>query len=191
MSEIVIRPATPADVAHIVSLFDMGGRGLPVHLWSLQAKPGQSALELARSEVLSDLPGVTWRQSWLAEVAGEVAGLMVCRVLPPPEDASKLPEPLRPIIALESQAAGCWVVGMLAVYPEHRGKGIGRQFLALADELRRRAGVRTGAIIVDSANEGARRLYERSGYRLVSARPVIPFPGHPPGGEYELMLKDD
>ena len=62
---------------------------------------------------------------------------------------------------------------MLASYPEYRGKGYGAALLSIAEQLAadtNRVGL---SIIVSDANTGARRLYERQGYRETAARPMV------------------
>jgi len=47
------------------------------------------------------------------------------------------------------------------------------------------------SLIVSDSNTGARRLYERKGYRTVARRPIVSLPGwDSPGTEWMLMVKD-
>ena len=64
-------------------------------------------------------------------------------------------------------AGGC---GDIWVNESDRGRGVGRQVLALVEaEVRRLHGMSLGLSVLGS-NDGARRLYERSGYEVVTAR---------------------
>jgi ribosomal protein S18 acetylase RimI-like enzyme len=45
------------------------------------------------------------------------------------------------------------------------------------------------SIIVASENIGARRLYEKVGYREKASRPLVAFPGFKRGGEWVLLTK--
>lgn len=58
----------------------------------------------------------------------------------------------------------------VAVAPRRRGRGLARKMLDL--HLRRLAGLGTGTVFleVDDANESARRLYARAGFREVGRR---------------------
>jgi ribosomal protein S18 acetylase RimI-like enzyme len=80
-------------------------------------------------------------------------------------------------------------VNVLAVFPEFRGEGIGRQLLSHADQLGRAVGSRGVAIIVASGNDGAMRLYAKAGYVERARRPLTPFPGYRRGGDWVLMTK--
>ena len=57
-----------------------------------------------------------------------------------------------------------------AADPEFRGQGLGAQLLSIADRIAADAGKSGLGIIVSDANTGARRLYERWGYRQLAKR---------------------
>jgi ribosomal protein S18 acetylase RimI-like enzyme len=80
-------------------------------------------------------------------------------------------------------------VNVLAAYPEQRGKGCGAALLALADRIAAEGGRRGMSIIVADANTGARRLYERSGYREVASRPMVKEDWQHPGRDWVLLTK--
>jgi ribosomal-protein-alanine N-acetyltransferase len=61
-------------------------------------------------------------------------------------------------------------LGDLAVDPDHRGRGIGRQLLERSVEVARRRGVRTLYLEVRESNTAARALYETHGFQLVGVR---------------------
>jgi ribosomal protein S18 acetylase RimI-like enzyme len=54
----------------------------------------------------------------------------------------------------------------LYVRPQQRGRGLGALAIATAEVAARRLGVRAVHLEVDTGNERARRLYERSGFAL-------------------------
>jgi len=68
-------------------------------------------------------------------------------------------------------AAGEAEILSVAVAASHRGRGLARALLSL--HLRRLAGLGTQTVFleVDEANEPARRLYDRAGFREVGRRP--------------------
>jgi [ribosomal protein S18]-alanine N-acetyltransferase len=73
--------------------------------------------------------------------------------------------------------AAVWIVldqaelGDIAVEAGSRGRGIGTRLLQHVFELVRERSVRELYLEVRVSNEGARRLYERHGFRLVGRRP--------------------
>jgi ribosomal protein S18 acetylase RimI-like enzyme len=78
-----------------------------------------------------------------------------------------------PLQELENLAPGTWYVNVLAAYPEMRGQGLGTALLALADKLAADTDRRGLSLIVSDANTGARRLYERTGYREAGRRTKV------------------
>ena len=92
-----------------------------------------------------------------------------------------------PLQELENLAPGTWYVNVLAAYPEHRGKGCGAALLAVADRLAAEAGQRGLSIIVADTNTGARRLYERAGYREAGKRPMVKEDWQHPGTHWVLL----
>ena len=191
MAVISIRPATRRDATDLVALVDMAGEGLPTYFWSAMVEVGQSPFELGRNRAMRNEGSFSWRNAQVAEVDGAVAGLLVGYLIEDPVDLSNLGEMhkiVRPLAQLEAEAPGYWYVNVLAVYPEFRGMGIGSMLLKHADEIGRDKS-KGMAIIVASENTGAKRLYERAGYRARSCRPLVGFPGYKRGGEWVLLTK--
>ena len=75
---------------------------------------------------------------------------------------------------------------LLAVYPEHRGKGVGSRLLTQAEGLIEGA---TMSLVVSNANRDARRLCERLGYRRHASRPKIKGDWDGPGEAWILLVK--
>lgn len=187
-----LRPATRDDVRDLARLIDIAGEGFGTYLWSLAAGPGETALDVGMRRAQREDGGFSYRNATLAELDGKVAGLLLGYPLADPYDAGdlgSLPPTVRPLIELESRAPGSWYVNALAAYPEFRGKGIGTALLALAEDLAAQTRAPDLSIIVADQNEGARRLYERTGYRAVERRAVVPFPGFAHTGDWVLMTK--
>ncbi len=56
-------------------------------------------------------------------------------------------------------------------------------------ELAQAAGCSLASIEVFEQNQGALRLYERLGYRVVERRAVVPHPCHPYTGDLVLLTR--
>lgn len=190
-TDIHCRPATPNDADALAELINFAGEGLPLYLWEGMAEPGESAWDVGRRRAQRDSGAFSYRNAVVAERAGRVvAALVSYRISEEPEaiDADT-PGMFVPLIELENLALGSWYVNVLAVYPVHRGRGLGSRLLEIAGEKAREHGCRSESIIVSDANTGARRLYERSGYRYVAERPMVKDTWENPGSNWVLLVK--
>jgi ribosomal protein S18 acetylase RimI-like enzyme len=165
---------------------------MPSYMWSRMAEPGQTPFEVGRARAAREEGGFSYRNAQVLEVGGEVAATLIDYKLADPYDTgdlSQLPEMVRPLVTLEAKAPGSWYVNVIATFPEFRGQGLGSRLLSLADERGRAQGARKASIIVASENQGAMRLYARTGYAEVARAPVVEFPGCAHGGDWVLMTK--
>jgi ribosomal protein S18 acetylase RimI-like enzyme len=192
MSDFRIRPATPRDATDLVAMIDMAGEGLPTCFWSHMAEAGQSPIEIGRARAMREAGAFSYRNAWIAEIGAAVAGILIGYTIDDPVDLSNiddLHEIARPLVRLEAKAPGHWYVNALAVYPEFRRLGVGTRLLHQADALGRASAPNGMTIIVASENIGARRLYERFGYREKASEPLVAYPGFKRGGEWVLLTR--
>jgi ribosomal protein S18 acetylase RimI-like enzyme len=187
-----LRPATKEDARALAELIDIAGEGFGSHLWSLSAGPGETPLDVGMRRAQREEGGFSYRHATLAETNGEVAALLLGYRLPDPYDAGDLAAVsamVRPLVELESRAPGSWYVNALAVFPEYRGNGLGTLLLGEAERIAKSTGAPALSIIVADQNEGAKRLYARTGYQTAARRAVVAFPGFAHGGDWLLMKK--
>jgi ribosomal protein S18 acetylase RimI-like enzyme len=100
-----------------------------------------------------------------------------------------LPALLVPLHELMSLAPNTWYVHVLAAYPAHRGHGVGTALLREADRRAAAAGTQGLSLVVSDTNAGARRLYERCGYREAARRRMVKNGWQHPGTDWVLMIK--
>ena len=191
---ITLRPARPADAPAMVVLVDIAGHGLPVHFWSGAVRRGEavSALEVGMMRALREESDFSWKKATIAEYDGEVAGMLTGYLQPDVPERVRLEdydEIVRPLIELEALVPATWYLNVLATFARFRGRGIGSHMLARAIETTERVGARGTSLIVEDANQGARRLYERTGFEEVARRPFVPFPGAPKVDGWILMVR--
>ena len=162
------RQATPADARALADLVHFASEGLALHVWTKVAGAG----------------GNPWE-------GGRIAAALIGYPLPdrPEPIPQDMPAMFVPLQELENLAPGTWYVNVLAAYPEDRGKGHGTALLAIAEELASDTGRRGLSIIVSDANEGARRLYERRGYREIARRRKVKEDWDGPGTHWVLLVK--
>jgi ribosomal protein S18 acetylase RimI-like enzyme len=188
-----VRPARQQDAAPLARLIDIAGEGIPTYLWAQAAEAGETALEVGVRRAAREEGGFSYRNAFVDEVEGQVAGMLLGYRQPDPYDPgdlSDLPAVVRPMVELEALAPGSWYVNALAVFPAFRGRGLGSGLLALAVRLAGESGARALSVIVAAENAPARALYERNGYRAAARRPVVAFSGFAHGGDWMLMVKD-
>jgi ribosomal protein S18 acetylase RimI-like enzyme len=171
---------------------DIAGEGMPAHMWSTLAAPGQSILEVGRERAVRETGGFSWKNAVIADVGGEVAACLVGYRLDDPYDLSALaemPPNVQPLIKLEAKAPGSWYVNVLATFPEFRRRGLATKLLEIAESKGRETNARALSVIVGSWNETAARRYRRAGYDNVATAPALPFPGSHREGDWVLMVK--
>jgi ribosomal protein S18 acetylase RimI-like enzyme len=186
------RYAKPDDAPALAGLINFAGEGLPLYLWTNMAAPGESPWEVGRRRALREVGSFSYRNAVVAEADGHTVASLVGYPLPAapePIDYDQMPPMFVPLQELENLAPRTWYVNVLATYPRYRGQGYGTRLLAIADRLAA-ATARTGlSIIVSDANAGARRLYERCGYRELAMRPMIKERWESPGENWVLLVK--
>lgn len=185
------RPATPADAAVLAELVNHAGEGLPLYLWDRMKELGETAWDVGLRRAAREEGAFSYRNAVMIEHDGKAAGALIgygITEAPEPVPAD-IPPMFRPLQELENLAPGTWYVNVLAVLPAFRNLGLGGRLLALAEEIGRAAGSRGMSIIVSDANAGARRLYERRGYRVVAERPMVKEDWQNSGENWVLLVK--
>ena len=190
--EVSLRPATPEDAIALAKLIDIAGEGIPSWLWSQSASADHSPLQIGTERAARETGGFSFKNATVACVQDDVAGMLLGYPIDqaPDDNPDKLPLPIAPFVALEKQSVGTWYVNALAVFPQHRGLGIGSQLLRQAEVKTRLSDLRTLSIQVYAQNVGAVRLYQRHGYSAVSSERVREHPCQPYySGDVTLLFK--
>ena len=191
---LLFRSATEDDCTELALIRDVAGRRMPSYLWSQETGQGQSYFEYGREIIRTDANNSAYFKNWLvAESQSKFVGAFFGFSVedPYPEiDLDAVPECFRPCIELERVASGCWLLQVIAILPQYRGKGLARQLLDKAESVARDSGTNRIALQVEEVNEIAFNTYQRNGYIEVDRRPYIPFPGSDDTGDYVLMWKE-
>ena len=183
------RSATPEDASAMAELVNMAGEGLPLYLWTEMAAPDETAWDIGQSRSKRESGALSYRNAVIQEENGEVIACLIGY----PLEEDRLHRSLAilvPLQELEDLAPGTWYVNVLATYPRHRGRGYGSQLLSIAERIAVDCNKSGVSMIVSDANTGARRLYERLGYREHATRPMVKERWENPGSNWVLLLKD-
>jgi ribosomal protein S18 acetylase RimI-like enzyme len=189
-----LRPAVPEDAPAIALLVNMASQGIALYFWEMMAAPGQDPWEVGKAQVLSDDRPFSYRNAIVMAADDDVIAAIVGFAIEAaesqqPQDHEDFPPIVRPLLDLEAEAVDSWFVQFLAVMPAHRGQGVGERLLAVADENARRHALGGCALVVSDANDGARRLYRRRGYREIARRKMVKQDWQGEGREWLLMRK--
>ncbi len=175
MSDLTIRAARRDDSAAIAELFLISSDGLAEYIWGKVAGPGESPLQTGARRYARDGVAFSYRNCLMAEVGEEIAGM--AHSFPMDADPAAEPESdpvLRPYAELEDY--GSLYVSGVAVFPRHRGRGIGTRLMASVDERAHSLGRPRVSLICFEGNTEAMRLYRRLGFEEVARRPIVPHP---------------
>jgi GNAT superfamily N-acetyltransferase len=152
--ETLLRPATATD-------------------WSESAaeRQGVTPIDVGAEAYARDDDECSYRNCVVAERDGAVLGVLLTFPMqrretpaaPPPYDGSDLYAPYKYL-----EAPDTWYVCGVALYPEHRGQGIGGRFMALAESQARERGFDRVSLVAFEENAGGwgtRRWREHRWYR--------------------------
>lgn len=191
-AETKFRPARVEDCPRIAELYSISSDGVADYIWRKLAGPGEDPLEVGARRYAREDTVFSYKNCVVAEKGGEVVGFLVAFPMEAEEDAEGPDEGVDPVLAPygELERPGSLYVCGMAMLPEHRGRGLGNRMLALAREKARERGFEELSLVVFEQNAGAKRLYERHGFREVARRPVVPHESIRYTGDALLMVAD-
>ena len=181
------RPARREDCAAIAALFRISSDGIADYIWTQLAQPGEDILAVGRRRYEREDSAFSYRNCTLVEDEAGIIGMLVAFPMHSEQTGEQNDPVLAPYSTLEVDRS--YYISGMALLPEHRGRGIGARLLQLAEEQAREQGYKALSLIVFEQNSGAKRLYERYGYREVKRATVYPHPLIRYTGDAVLMLK--
>ena len=189
VTDIVHRPARKADCADIAALYRIASDGLAAYIWSRRAEPGEDLLDVGRQRYEREDTAFSYRNCVVATKGTDVVGMLVAFPMKVDPAEVETDPVLKPYSILEEDAS--YYICGVAVVPPYRGQGIGSRFMAMAEQDALEKGLKKTSLIVFEENDGAKRLYDRLGYRVAAREPVVPHALlHIHGGDALLMVKD-
>ena len=201
-SEILIRPATPADVDVAASLIIMTPAGLP----DLVGNP-RVARRMAGAAFRASGSGFGFDRTLVAEIDGSVVGqiirfsgadwnrktqtytgVVVVRAAGWRFGRRLIREGIRHAQVSPSVPSDSLYVISLAVAPERRGQGIGSALLRRVVEEALAARLRSVSLDVAARNDGAIRFYQREGFVTITEGHAPPRRGSPDVASIRMEL---
>ena len=169
------RAATKEDRYELACLFRMASGGVADYMWSRLAPkyPGRTPLEIGAHRFAREEKDFSYKNCAVAEQDGTTIGVLFTFPIAEGQKADSEPKDptLKPYGELE--VPGSLYICALAVIPGFRGRGVGTEMLSIAREQARERGLGTQSLLVFEQNEGAVKLYERSGFKVVDRAPVV------------------
>ncbi len=186
--DVAFRPATKGDCRDIAALYRISSDGVADYIWTKLAGPDEDILDVGQRRYEQEDSVFSYRNCTIVESAGQIAGMLVAFPMHVDPQAEAEADPvLRPYSELEEDNS-YYICGM-ALLPVFRGQGIGTKLLDLAETQARERGFGKTSLIVFEQNVGAKRLYDRFGYREIARRAVRPHPLIHMTGDALLMVK--
>lgn len=188
--EARFRRARVEDCGEIAALYSISSDGVADYIWRGLAGPGEEPLAVGERRYAREDTVFSYKNCVVAERDGEVIGMLVAFPMEPEPDAGEPEGGKDPVLAPygKLERPGSFYVCGMALFPEHRG--LGTRMLGLAREEARRRGLAEMSLIVFEQNAGAKRLYERHGFREIDRRPVVPHKLIRYTGDALLMVAD-
>ena len=183
---IFFRAAKREDSRAIAELYSISSDGVADYIWAKSVKLGEDVLDVGERRYENEDNVFSYKNCTIVEVGGEIAGMMVAFPMSASGDVGEDPV-LAPYRRLEEDNS-YYICGM-ALYPEHRGKGVGHQFLALAKQQAQLRRFNKLSLLVFEENTGAKRLYDEQDYKEVRRQTIVPHPLIPHTGDVILMVK--
>ncbi len=188
MDQQHFRPARIEDCATIAALYSVSSDGVADYIWTKIAEPGEDILAVGRRRYEREDSAFSYRNCTVVEDEGKIIGMLVAFLMQADPSEEESDPVLAPYSKLEEDNS-YYICGM-ALFPEHRGRGIGTRLLALAEEHARDKGFKKVSLIVFEPNTGAKQLYDRTGYHEVRREPIYPHPLIHYTGDAILMVKE-
>lgn len=183
---VVFRPGRSSDARDIARLFQITSEGVADYIWSQLAEPGQDLLDVGTARYARDNVDFSYQNCLIAEADGQVIGMMHSYAMHHDPDPAPMTDPVLAPYA-DMEVPDTLYISSLAIHDGWRNQGLGVQFLEQAQQRADQLGLKGLSLIDYAANTGARRFYERHGFKIVKTCTIVPHPMVRVSGEAYLM----
>lgn len=182
------RAARREDSALVTTLYSIASSGVADYTWSRFAEPGEQLLAAGQRGYERGDADFSYKNCTVLEELGNVAGMLCAYSVRSDQRCEESDPILAPYSQLQEE--GCYFIFDMAVFPQYRNRGFGKQILAMAENHARVQGLDKIGLIVFEQNEGAKRLYERIGFVERRRVTIVPHPLIQYTGDAILMVKN-
>jgi ribosomal protein S18 acetylase RimI-like enzyme len=193
LKKVAFRPARKSESRTIAELYQISSDGVADYIWTGLAAPGEDLLDVGARRYARENTDFSYQNVAVATVDDEIVGMIAAYAMEPVAQTGTefdfdVDPVLRPFSVLEQPNS--YYVSGVAVFPAYRGSGLGGRFMQGAFETARDRGLPQVSLIVFEQNVGARRLYDRLGFREAMREPVVPHPLIHHTGDALLLVRD-
>ena len=192
---LTCRPAQARDSRFIAEMIDISSDGVALIEWTetAQASGEKSALDIGSNNYASDEGDYSYRNCFIAELSRLPVGMLLSFAMharepgdivsAPPFDGNDVFAPYKYL-----EEPNSWYICGVAVTPEHRGRGIGRELMQIARKQAIKHCYDRLSLVVFEENRAAISLYQDLGYKVVNRAPVVQHPLIRCSGDALLMV---
>lgn len=191
--ECIFRPAAKSESRTIAELYRISSDGVADYIWTKLAQPDEDLIDVGARRYARENTDFSYQNVTLAVRGDNIAGMMAAYTMGARErNNGEFDFDVDPVLApfdILEQPNSYYISGV-ALFPAYRGVGIGTRFMERAVRTARARDLAQVSLIVFEKNVGAKRLYERLGFRAVMRERVVPHPLLHFDGDALLMVKD-
>ena len=182
------RPSRIEDCFEIARLYRISSDGVADYIWTKISEPGEDILDIGCRRYQREDSVYSYKNCTVVEIGGKIIGMLAAFPMYVDSTHEEYDPVLQPYSKLEEDNS-YYICGM-ALFPRHRGFGIGTRLLRFAEEQAQAQGFEKLSLIVFEQNSAAMRLYEKTGYRERMRAAVVSHPLIRCGGDAILMVKN-
>jgi len=183
-----IRPARKEECETIARFYQMSSDGVADYIWTKLAEPGENPIEVGARRYARENTEFSYQNCWFATLEDKPIAMLFAfhmAVDPTYEESDPV---LQHYAKLEEDCS--YYISGVAVEPEHRGKRIGQMLMGKAHTEATNARLERISLLVFEQNEGAVRLYEKLGFKVIGRADVYPHELIHFTGEVLLMSRE-
>ncbi|ODB89168.1 hypothetical protein A3193_10345 [Candidatus Thiodiazotropha endoloripes] len=191
--DVHYRPATADDSRFIATMIDISSDGIATLEWQDECDEpsAKTALDVGSEWYARDEGDYSYRNCLIAETVRPVGMILSFPITeenfskdghPPPYETDDIYAPYKYLEALNS-----WYICGVAVIPEYRKQGIGKQLIDLSLQEGRQQGYSNASLIAVHAKKALIAYYESLGFKITLKAPIVEHPGIRVTGDVVLM----
>ena len=188
-----LRLARIEDCRALVELADLSNAGLARTGLTALAGPGEDWISAGIRLFSSEASEFSYRNTFVAEWSGEIAGMRMFCVQPDEmqtPDLADFPPSDHCFAVLRAKVPGHLYLANIAVFPRFRGRGIGRALIDATLAAATRIGITRVAAVVHEGNVPVLAHYARRGLVEIARHKVLEHPVYAPESDWILLAGD-